>query len=285
MPFHRGLSLLAMSALVIGCARTVNVDQERNALLSADQQASEATTDLDKFLGFYAADASVYPPGAPMVTGSDAIKALFTHLMTPGMTVHWTPAKAQVSTAGDVGYTTGAYQVTAGGASEKGKYVTVWKKQADGGWKMAEDIFNADAAMQPPPSEHKVLLTKDLSWGDAPPGLPRGAKVAVLSGDPSKSNPYVLRAQMPAGYTIPAHWHPTDEQITVLSGTFAVGMGDKFDAKKLDNLPVGSYALMPATMHHYAMARTAAVIQVHGMGPFAITYVDPADDPRKETPK
>ena len=86
---------------------------------------------------------------------------------------------------------------------------------------------------------------------------------------------------MPAGYKIAPHWHPTDEQVTVLSGTVAFGMGDKAVVAEMKDVPAGGYALMPATMHHYFMSKTAAVIQVHGIGPFAITYINPADDPRQ----
>jgi len=283
MQAYKGLLIWAITALVIGCTRTVNVDKERDALLAADRQASEASADLSKLLLFYAADASVYPQGMAIATGSDAIKAFFTAAMSaPNMSLHWTPAKAEVGAAGDMGYTSGAYELNANGTTEKGKYVTVWKKQGDGSWKIAEDIFNADASAQAPPSEHKMVLPNALTWSDAPPGLPRGAKMAVLSGDPSKPGLFVLRVQLPAGYTVAAHWHPSDEAVTVLSGTFALGMGDKLDPQKLESLPVGGYALLPAKMGHYAMAKTAAVIQIHAMGPFAINYVNPADDPRKQ---
>jgi hypothetical protein len=89
---------------------------------------------------------------------------------------------------------------------------------------------------------------------------------------------------MPAGYTIKPHWHPTDENVTVLSGTFSLGMGEKFDKATMKDLPAGGFALLPAEMRHYAVAKTAAVVQVHGQGPFALTYVNPADDPSKRAP-
>ena len=131
--------------------------------------------------------------------------------------------------AGDIGYTTGTYQSTMGGVSEKGKYVTAWKKQADGAWKVTEDIFNADEAPKAPAGTHAMVAANALKWGDAPPGMPAGMRAAVVSGDPSQAQPYVIRAQLPANYRIPPHWHPTTENITVLSGTVALGMGEKFD--------------------------------------------------------
>jgi hypothetical protein len=87
---------------------------------------------------------------------------------------------------------------------------------------------------------------------------------------------------MPAGYVVAAHWHPTDEQVTVLSGTFGFGMGDKFDKAALKTLSQHDYTVMPATMRHFAMARTATTIQISGMGPFVVNYVDPADDPSQQ---
>lgn len=136
-----------------------------------------------------------------------------------------------------------------------------------------------------PASAHVLVRAADLKWGDPPPVFEKGASFTVVSGDPGKPGIYVVRLKMPAGYKIAPHWHPTDEHVTVLAGVFAVGMGDKFDKSTMKALPAGGYALLPAEMHHYAMARTAATVQVHGMGPFALTYVDPNDDPSKRAPK
>jgi len=129
---------------------------------------------------------------------------------------------------------------------------------------------------------HVMSTPKDLKWGDPPPVFEKGAGFTVVSGDPGKDGLYVVRLKMPAGYKIMPHWHPTDEHVTVLSGTFSVGMGEKFDKAAMHDLPaVGGYVLLPAEMRHYAMAKTACVVQVHGMGPFQLTYVNPADDPSK----
>jgi quercetin dioxygenase-like cupin family protein len=122
----------------------------------------------------------------------------------------------------------------------------------------------------------------DLKWGDPPPVFEKGANFTVVSGDPGKEGPFVVRLKMPAGYKINPHYHPTDENVTVLSGTFQIGMGDKFDESTMRALPAGGFVLLPAQMHHYAMAKTAAVVQVHGTGPFQLTYVNPADDPQKK---
>jgi quercetin dioxygenase-like cupin family protein len=128
---------------------------------------------------------------------------------------------------------------------------------------------------------HKLVKPAEIKWGDPPAVFRKGMSFAVISGDPGKEGLYVVRAKVPAGYKIMPHWHPGDEHVTVLSGTFALGMGEKFDAATMTKLPAGGYALLPAEMRHYAMATTACVIQVHGMGPFALTYVNPEDDPSK----
>src|SRR5262249_1372290 len=129
---------------------------------------------------------------------------------------------------------------------------------------------------------HVVVRPDDLKWGPAPPGLPAGAKVAVLTGDPSKSMPYVLRALLPDGYKVPPHWHPTDENVTVIKGTLMVGKGEKFSEGDSKALPAGSFARMPRGMRHFAWTKGETIIQVHGVGPFDIIYVNAADDPRKK---
>ena len=118
-----------------------------------------------------------------------------------------------------------------------------------------------------------------IKWGPAPPFLPKGAKMAVIAGDPSKPGIFVLRLDMPKNYAIPAHNHPTSEYVTVISGDFHIGMGDKLDRAKGIHLIRGGFGVAPAHMNHYAWATSHTVVQVHGEGPFAITYVNKADDP------
>jgi hypothetical protein len=170
-----------------------------------------------------------------------------------------------------------------GGGSEKGKYVTIWKKQPDGSWKAADDIFNADT---PPASgattTHVLVEPTKLAWGDAPPSLPAGAKIAVVSGDPSKPGPFVVRVQVPAGYKIMPHWHPGDENLTIFTGTVKLGMGDKWDESKMQEVGPNGYAGLPAEMRHFFMAKSAATFQLHGMGPLVVNYVNPQDDPSKK---
>jgi len=152
----KSLWLAAVACLIAGCGKSVNVEQERNGLLAVDREWSQTTTDLNKFVSYYTADASLYPQGMPVATGTDAIREALTKMSsTPGFSLHWDPAKADVSASGELGFTAGSYQMTMNDASgrpmtEKGKYVTVWKKQQNGQWKASDDIFNADTPPPPP---------------------------------------------------------------------------------------------------------------------------------------
>jgi quercetin dioxygenase-like cupin family protein len=141
------------------------------------------------------------------------------------------------------------------------------------------------AAQEPKPGSHVLVRPTDLKWGAPPPFLAKGATFVVVSGDPGQPGPFTIRLKLPAGYKIAPHWHPTDENVTVLSGTFALGMGEKFDRTAMKDLPAGGYAVLPAQMRHFALAKTAAIVQVHATGPFAFNYVNPADDPSKAATK
>jgi quercetin dioxygenase-like cupin family protein len=131
---------------------------------------------------------------------------------------------------------------------------------------------------------HILMAPAETKWGEPPPVFEKGMSFTVVSGEPGKPGLYVVRAKMPAGYKIAPHWHPTDEHVTVLSGTLALGMGERFDKASMKDLPGGGYALLPAEMRHFAMATTDTTIQVHGQGPFALTYVNSSDDPSKRAP-
>jgi ketosteroid isomerase-like protein len=265
----------------MGCAR-VNVEEERTALMARDQQWSQAAKDVDAFVSYFATDATIYGPGTPAVTGADNVRKAYAEMAgSPGFALSWTPTKAVVATAGDLGYTAGNYQMSMGGTSEKGKYVTTWKKE-NGEWKVVEDIFNADAASASTSGQHVILPAAELKWVDAPASLPPGGKIAIVQGDPTQAQPFVIRAQVPAGYKVAPHWHPGVENLTILSGTVALGMGEQFDERTMTTVPAGGYASLPAEMRHSFLAKTASTFQVHGMGPFVVNYVNPADDPSRQ---
>src|SRR6202453_2347830 len=119
-----------------------------------------------------------------------------------------------------------------------------------------------------------------VKWGPAPPFIPAGAKLAVLEGDPmGTSGDYTIRLKLPDGYKIAPHTHPYRENVTVISGALKVGMGDHFDASKMMSFRAGSFAYLDPSVHHYAMASGATVIQIHGMSPAKFNYINPVDDP------
>jgi quercetin dioxygenase-like cupin family protein len=130
---------------------------------------------------------------------------------------------------------------------------------------------------------HVIQTPTEAQWGPAPPLIPPGAQIAVLSGDPMKAVPYAIRLKFPANYAIPAHSHPTDENVVVVSGALTFGMGEKLAKGAAANktLPPGGYALMPANMNHFAYttARETTIV-LYGQGPVEFKYVNPSDDPR-----
>lgn len=132
------------------------------------------------------------------------------------------------------------------------------------------------AAMPSIPA-HVMLQATQMQWGDAPPALEKGAQAVVLSGNPGAPGPYALRLKTPAGYKVAMHWHPADEQVTVIQGDITLSADDGSPPHRLDT---GSYALMPAKMHHAASTQGGMIVQLSGTGPFEINYVDPKDDPR-----
>ena len=134
--------------------------------------------------------------------------------------------------------------------------------------------------------DHQTLTSgSKIKWGPPPPAFPQNAKFALIDGDPASTGLVTVRVIMPAGYTVPPHWHPTDEHVTVLSGSLSLGMGDTIDKAHATTLKTGGYAVAPANMHHYAFTTGGATIQIHMVGPFGITYVNPADDPRNAPKK
>ena len=140
----------------------------------------------------------------------------------------------------------------------------------------------ASAQAKPAASSASKSGSKSLTWGPAPDAFPAGAKMAVESGDPSKSGEFVVRLSFPAGYKIPPHWHPTDEHVRIRSGQFLVGMGDALDPAKTMKMAPGDTGSIGAKMHHFAIAPVPTVLSIRAEGPFAMTYVNASEDPRKK---
>lgn len=133
------------------------------------------------------------------------------------------------------------------------------------------------------PSKHVMVAADEMKWGPGPAALPEGVQVAVLDGNPDRSGRFTLRAKMPDGYVVPPHSHPTDEHLTIISGTLMVGLGGKIDEAAMRTMNTGAYGKMPARTNHYVRAEGETILQLSAMGPFEVNYVNPADDPRKKT--
>lgn len=130
--------------------------------------------------------------------------------------------------------------------------------------------------------DHTILSANEIKWSPGPASLPKGAQAAVLYGDPTKDGPFAMRLKLPDGYQIPPHSHPKPEVVTVISGTFRLGMGEKADPKAAENLKAGSFLAFPAGMVHHAAADGETVVQLNSTRPWNIEYVNPKDDPRRQ---
>jgi len=127
----------------------------------------------------------------------------------------------------------------------------------------------------------QVHSSNTIQWKAGPPSLPAGAQIAVLEGDPTKEGPFVFRVKVPDGYRIPVHTHPKTERVTVIAGTFNIGMGEKFDQDATKAMPAGTYGFWKSGMKHFVWTKGETIVQFHGEGPWTINYVDPKDDPRR----
>jgi quercetin dioxygenase-like cupin family protein len=130
-----------------------------------------------------------------------------------------------------------------------------------------------------------VVLPDQVTWAQGPASLPAGAKAAVLEGDPKQEGPFTMRISLPDGYRIPPHSHPAVERVTVIQGTFRIGMGDKFEGSALTSLPAGAFVAMQPGTNHFVQTKGNTIVQVNAIGPWKINYVNKADDPRKGTPQ
>ena len=129
----------------------------------------------------------------------------------------------------------------------------------------------------------KLNHADEIEWKEGPRSLPKGARIAVLEGDPTKEGPFVFRVRVPDGYRIPVHTHPKTERVTVISGTFHIGMGETFDMDAAKPMKAGAYGYWEAGMKHFVWIEGETIVQFHGDGPWKIEYVNPVDDPRNQT--
>jgi ketosteroid isomerase-like protein/quercetin dioxygenase-like cupin family protein len=237
---------------------------------------------VDSIVGLFTPDAVVMFANAPVMKGSDQIRTGWGDIVKiPAFKVQWSPTWIDVASptrATEYGTYTESYDTPTGKATDAGTYVTVWHK-VKGKWRIALDapvstipLPPATAAAPPmDPATMEMHPASAITWGDlTAPGFAPGAKIAVLHGDPGGPAGFVLRLQFPEGYQIPVHWHPTGENVTVVSGSIALGMGNTFDANALHVYSPGDFVYLPPSQSHYGQARAATIVQINGRGPFVI---------------
>jgi hypothetical protein len=154
--------------------------------------------------------------------------------------------------------------------------VTVWAAILAQAQQSIQPASEEKKATQSIAGEMGIYPTAEIKWKDGPPSLPPGAKLVVLEGDPAKEGFFTMRLWLPDGFKIPPHWHPKVEHVTVISGTFNLGMGEKFDQTGAREMPAGTFGYWAAGMRHFVWVKGDTIIQLHGVGPWMITYINPS---------
>jgi uncharacterized protein (TIGR02246 family) len=278
--------VFAALAIATSTASGQSADARAIRALSDQWQRDMAARDVDKIMAIFAPDAVVMMSHAPLAKGTAAVRRVWSEAVnTPGLDVRWTPTRIDVASptvATEYGTYTETYDTPQGKASDAGNYVTIWHK-IDGKWKVFLDAPNTtsplpETAAAPPMADVQRVSNGTLAWSDfTPPGFDPGMKIAVLSGDPGKAGEYVLRLMLPAGYRFPVHWHPGVENLTVVSGTFLLGMGNSADWNAVKTYGPGDFLYIPPRHAHFggSAAGGASVIQLHGQGPFQVVVGPP----------
>ena len=272
----------ALSAIAIAALSQTAAGQtkEQQAIRDAGDkwQRDIAADNVDAIVALHAPDAILMFSNAPLARGSKAVRDTYTDMVKlPGLVMHWTPTKIEVTsptTATEYGTYTDSYDTPSGKMRDAGNYVVLWKK-IDGKWRVALDAPSTTtplpASMPAEQSDMVARTSNDLKWTDfSPPGFPPGAKISVLHGDPFSPGQFVLRLQLPDGYQVPLHWHPTAEYVTVVSGVFQAGMGTRLETTTQRAFNPGDFVYIPPRQPHFAQARGTTVVQVTGNGPFQL---------------
>lgn len=289
MPHNVSRHSIRMLALFLTCAaiapaRAQTDEQLLRALDSAWRAAFNAR-DTIKLVTFYAPEAVTMFPNIAAVKGTVAIgKTYGAMVRTPGMTLAPTRTSTLISKSGDLATNVGTYRLSYtspnGPVADSGSYVEVLQK-VNGQWRIVNEIVTS-AAPTPTVAVYDTTGSMAMAGGSAITwtdlkvnGFPPGAKMAVIHGDPSGSGDYAVRLQFPAGYQFPVHWHPKAEHVTVLSGTLLLGMGGTRNESAVKPYNAGDFLYLPARNPHFGGARGPTVIQLHGIGPFAINLGTP----------
>lgn len=284
------IALAALALAACAPAATVNQQSEEAAIRATGQdwQRAVAARDVERIVSLHTSDAVLMTPGTPVATGTAGARSSWAGLMAmPGVSLNWTPARIEV-TSPTTATETGAYNLSfdspGGRVNDRGNYVTLWRK-VDGQWRVATDatVSSSPMAMGDPLAALGIDTTRmemrpssSLTWTDlVVPGFPTGAKRAVLHGNPGGTGDYVMRLQFPDGFQIPVHWHQKAEHVTVLSGSFSIGMGGNRDVSLMRTYAPGDFVYMPGRSPHFANANGVTTVQLHGIGPFQLNLGTP----------
>lgn len=290
-PLHRMRLALMLGLVAIGACTPAMMNQASDEQvirgLENDWMRAIVARDVDRIVSLHTPDAVVMFSNSPMASGSAAIRSTYAGMLNiPGVSLTWVPTKIDVvspTVATDLGSYALGYDGPQGRVTEHGNYMTVWHK-IDGQWRVAVDgavsttPFPAPVAASSPmdAADLQMRAASGLSWSDfSPPGFDPGAKIAVLHGNPGEKGDYTVRLQFPDGYKFPVHWHPGAEHLTVLTGSFLLGMGSSADWNAVTAYAPGDFLYIPARHPHYGGARGVTVIQLHGEGPFQLMLGSP----------
>ena len=286
---------IAVGLIALGaCApATVNTATDAQTIrnLGNDWQRAIAARDVDRIVAIHAPDALSLTSNYPAASGATAIRGAYSGLVgLPGLSLVWVPTSIDVvspTVANEYGTYTMSFDGPQGRVNDRGNYTTVWHK-IDGQWRVATDATVSSTPFPAPAPATPVEVSMDapdmqftsaagITWNDfSSPGFDPGVKIAVLHGNPAAKGDYVLRLRFPAEYKFPVHWHPGGEHLTVLWGTFMLGMGSSNDWTTVRTYSPGDFLYLPARHPHFGGAgRSVTVIQLNGEGPFQLFLGSP----------
>lgn len=291
MPHYTRGHSTGMLAILLTCAALAparaQTDEQLIRALDSTWLVTFTARDTVKLGTYYASDAVGMYPNMAVVTGAPAIVHAYAQMAAmPAMKMTTRPTSIRISKGGDLATDAGTYRLSYntpnGPIADSGSYVTVLQK-VNGQWKIINEIVTSHAPAAAPTamafdtaSAMGMTAGSALSWSDLKaPGFAPGAKMAVIHGDPGATADYTMRLQFPDGYQFPVHWHPKAEHVTVLSGALLLGMGGQVNPSAIKTYQPGDFLYLPARNPHFGGAKGATVIQLHGIGPFAINLGAP----------
>ena len=285
---HSTLGVLApflVAAMLIPTDTRGQTDEQLVRAVDSTFNAAFLARDSVRLRGLYAADAVGMYPNTPIARGNAAILKSYAELWGMNGKLVGTPISVTTSKSGDIATVVGKYQMNfttlAGPVADSGSYINVYRKGTTGKWEIVQELVTSHSpAIQPPAFDTDANMAmsggSSLKWDDLKvTGFDPGAKIAVVHGDPAGTGDYTIRLTFPDGYRFPVHWHPKAEHLTVVSGSFLLGMGTKVDEKALKTYSPGDFLYLPAKNTHFGGAKGVTVVQLHGIGPFAINLGTP----------